>query len=214
MNIALPKWPALLVQGDCVTPEQAAEILIRTDAYFPDFLGAGNDRKLGEQLSLACGWIQPYEARHKPEYYEGLDKAREAAGVLNLEYLSNRRIVSSWIGGPHGWCNWDGTIGCDNYNIGKWPSIEEVEHEWALIAEAFPFLSLTSQLLSGEVCEEGTQPLVEFKLYKGQVVTCEPTKQLMGVDNSALKNYLEEYPNVHESGISPDRLAKLLRKVK
>ena len=33
MNCSLPKWPALLVVGDRVTTDQAAEIIVRTAGY-------------------------------------------------------------------------------------------------------------------------------------------------------------------------------------
>ena len=43
----LPKWPGLLVIGDKVTPEQAMEILIRTD----NLQLSSNDRKFDQQLN-------------------------------------------------------------------------------------------------------------------------------------------------------------------
>ena len=46
MNITLPKWPGMIVEGDPVTPELAAEIIIRTDSQLPDFTYAGNDSDL------------------------------------------------------------------------------------------------------------------------------------------------------------------------
>ena len=30
-NLGLPKWPALIVKGEKITPEQASEIIIRTN---------------------------------------------------------------------------------------------------------------------------------------------------------------------------------------
>lgn len=178
LDRGLPKWPAttIVVAGWDVTKEQAAEILIRTTdlTYF-----STNDhafaRRLYEVMGLATddhGW---------PDWRanEGKSEAiRATYGSLDLTYLHNDRIVSSWIGGPKGWCNWDGTIASANYNIGRWPSIAEVYDEWQTIAAAFPFLTLRSQLYNGETCEEGTEPVVEFDVSNGKVDLIEPTDPL------------------------------------
>jgi hypothetical protein len=84
-------------------------------------------------------------------------------------------IMSSWIGGPHGWIDWEGNIGCNLYNIGKWPAMIDVEWEWNSIAKAFPFLKLRAQLFSGEISEEGITPLVEYVVADGAVRCMEPT---------------------------------------
>ena len=96
---------------------------------------------------------------------------------MGLSYLNNNQIVSSWIGGPHGWCDWEGNIYTKNYNIGKWPSVEEVYNEWVTIAEAFPFLSLKSQLLNCEAGQDDIEqkPVVEFVIKDGKVEMVEPS---------------------------------------
>jgi hypothetical protein len=185
-NIGLPKWPALLVSGDNVTTDQAKEILIRTsgslqfcsnDKAFEELIHKevfgvkasfmDLDTKLKEELKLEMREVYDYTDSKNVEYR-----------LLNLSYLRNSRVLSSWIGGPHGWCNWDGTIGSNNYNIGKYPGTEEVYDEWVTIAEAFPFLNLKSQLLSGETCEFNNRPLIEYTISKGKVKMSIPTKQL------------------------------------
>jgi hypothetical protein len=157
----LPKWPALVVVGEPVTPEQAQEIIIRTDSlYF-----SSNDRRFEEDLYKTLGvTFKDYS----PDWHE-LDDRRKEYQVLDIDYLQNHRIVSSWIGGPHGWCFWNGRIGTHNYNIGKWPSVEEVEKEWKMIARAFPYLQLQAQLFDGEVGEEQTSPIVTFTIERGKV---------------------------------------------
>ncbi|MFC7641532.1 hypothetical protein ACFQX6_11430 [Streptosporangium lutulentum] len=71
-------------------------------------------------------------------------------GILRLHYLDNARIASSWIGGPKGWCDWDGQIGCSTYNVGKWPTVEELTSDWETIAAAFPYLKLHAQVVDNE----------------------------------------------------------------
>lgn len=67
-------------------------------------------------------------------------------------------IMSTWIGGPRGWVNWNGAVSATTWNIGKWPSVEEIEEDLELIATAFPFLNFRMQLLEdegeGELCGE------------------------------------------------------------
>lgn len=162
-NIALPKWPALLVMGKKVTREQAVEIIFRTNSGW-----SSNDRHFLKFVADNIG--------HKTDEYDYMylnPEMREQWGSLPLEYLGNSRIVSCWIGGPHGWCTWEGDIFTNNYNIGKWPSVQEVFSEWSEIAQAFPFLDLRCQLLdreAGEEIEEGENPatvVVEFIVKDG-----------------------------------------------
>lgn len=156
----LTKWPRLLVTGPPVTEEQADDILVRT--CVPAYL-TGNDRDWAAQILAVLGFRDDTPPQHL--YAEGKndkrlawcrerwahnDKRSEELGILGLEYLYTSRIASAWIGGPHGWCDWDGTIGCSDYNIGKWPSVEDVTDEWKDIAEAFPYLRLTAQVVTHE----------------------------------------------------------------
>lgn len=174
----LPKWPGLLVVGKNVTEEQAKEILIRTDGFWL----SSNDREFDRALNFAIyeiscdGWnlTEEIQKEHGLEWQEAWnwkEKKTEKYHLLDLNYLNNSRIVSSWVGGPHGWCDWKGNIGTANYNIGKWPSIQEVYDDWVKIAEAFPFLDLTAQLLDSEIyIEENTpKPVVEFRILNGKV---------------------------------------------
>lgn len=195
-NIGLPKWPALAVVGKAVTPKQAYEILIRTDnLYF-----SSNDREFDKQLNETLFDIEIPKAGYDTANDAiavklGLD-IKDSSGLsdkwqrieeykqpfldaikpVSLSYLANHRIVSSWIGGPHGWCDWQGNIGCRNYNIGKYPSVQEVYEEWKAIAEAFPFLELTCQLMSHEAGPEDgiDKPLVEYRVSNGRVIMVNP----------------------------------------
>lgn len=190
-ELGLPKWPALAVVGKAVTQEQAFEILIRTDyLYF-----SSNDREFDKQLNEAMFDVQIENAVHdslrdaickklgldpKGNVWNEVDDYKrpflESVKKLDLEYLHNSQIVSSWIGGPHGWCDWNGNIGCRNYNIGKYPSVEDIYTEWQQIAQAFPFLELTCQLMSHEAGpEDGVdRPVVEYRIRNGRVVMAKP----------------------------------------
>ena len=57
----LPKWPGVFVTGKSVTPEQAKDIIFRTDTSIhrpSDFMG-GNDRRFQEYCMNEFGW-KPY----------------------------------------------------------------------------------------------------------------------------------------------------------
>lgn len=174
LNIQLPKWPACLVKGKPVTPEQAEEIIIRTD----DFRFSTNDRKwkkeLIESLSIPYTDAYPYYNRNDMDYM------RKKFNILELEYLSTERIASSYIYGPNGWIDWDGNIYQTNKNIGKWATVGEVFDEWSLIAEAFPYLELTCQLCNNEYCEKESPliPLIQFDIKNGKVDMSIPDKIL------------------------------------
>lgn len=181
-KIDLPKWPGCDVDGKDVTPEQAQEILVRT--CYPYFLT--NDREFGNQAAKIFyeaiphpewgedWWVTDYIDRTAKDKEERLNLLRLAWGrqskyhreikLLNIEYLYNHRVCSSYIGGPYGWCNWDGKIHQRNINIGKWPSATEVFKEWATIAKAFPFLELTCRLLDHEAGYHENSDLEEPKI--------------------------------------------------
>lgn len=171
-SVDLPKWSALTVVGASVTREQAAEIIVRTNDWF---LGT-NDRAWEADVMGALGVPLTRENGYTQVSWGKVVAATERLGGLSLEYLRNSRVMSAWVGGPHGWCDWDGTIGSSNYNVGKWPSVKAVRAEWARIAEAFPFLDLRAQLWSGETSEEGIVPLVEFVVRRGKVRATSPKK--------------------------------------
>lgn len=175
-NVALPKWPLLVVVGTKVTREQAAEIIIRTDSLY---LMTNDDAWAAEVYELLG---VPYNGRRmglEKEGYDALQKIREELKTLDVEYLRNEQIASAYIGGPHGWCSWGGQILAGNFNIGKWPSADTVLKEWQTIAAAFPFLKLRSQLWSGENVEEDKRPIIEFIVSDGKAHAVDPAGPLM-----------------------------------
>ncbi len=173
--VGLPKWPCLVVQGDSVTPEQAMEILIRTNNWSiytnHKWWRTTIEKLIGVPEFDKEGCIERINKRE-----DAKDKFKKDMGVLPLEYLDNRRVCTSYVGGPHGWCDWEGTIFNSGYNIGKWPNISEIWSEWVNIAEAFPFLNLWCQIYSGEEYEIiYSRPIIEFVVSKGKVVVQEPS---------------------------------------
>lgn len=173
LSVDLPKWPGLIVEGTSVTPQQAREILIRTDSHLPAFRGCSNAQHLEDYLSLLFGikGAPDTDPTHWHTHWEAVQNLRKRLRMVEgLQYLSNAQILSCWVGGPHGWCSWDGIIRANTFNIGKWPSVDEVIREWAAIAEAFPYLTLTAWLHDKESCQEGAQPIVRFEVERGHVV--------------------------------------------
>jgi hypothetical protein len=177
-NLGLPKWPCLVVMGTKVTKEQAQEIIVRTDSW--RFMS--NDKSLEKDLHTLAGLANPWEPDQTIEVSQAAwakdEEVKKAHGVLDLEYLTNSQIVSCYVGGPHGWCNWEGDIFCNDFNIGKWPSTEEVYNEWCLIAKTIPYLDLRCQLMNAESCEEDLQPVIEYVVKGGKVKLRIPTKHL------------------------------------
>ncbi len=156
--LGLTKWPGLIVTGKRITRKQAAEILIRTDSWWLSSNTKWYEEKVRKLLNL-------------PE--DDVDRQRQFLmdiKALELNYLNNSQILSCSIQGPHGWCDWKGNIGCSSYNIGKWPTVEEVKEDWVKIAQAFPFLHLKCQLLNDETCSDAElYPVVQFNICNGKV---------------------------------------------
>lgn len=163
------KWPAIVVVGKPVTEAQAREIIVRTSGLSFH----SNNHEFTRRLHSHIYGIEVDNDRwfDHNRYIMAMNKY----GIIrDLEYLTNHRIVSSYIGGPHGWCDWDGSIFCNTYNIGKYPSEKDVREEWARIATAFPYLDLKCQLWEKEVGEEGNKPEIQYNVKGGKVRVVKP----------------------------------------
>jgi len=165
-NVSWPTWPGLLVVGDKISEEQAAEILLKTQNWFL-LDSISQESLLYKELKKIYVSSFPEEDRIS-DILMDFDIIEQKIQQLEVNYLSNDRIYSSWIGGLHGWCDWDGNIFCNNYNVGKWPSIEYIEDELVLVASSFPFLNFTLQLLSEEIhSEENSYPIYTCEVKNG-----------------------------------------------
>lgn len=181
MSRYLPKWSGLIVVGEPVTELQAMLILIRTDW----FSFSSNDRDFQKQINktlygVEVSYIDLHDVLAKKHGITPMeaqvitDDVLEKYGVISLDCMCNHRVTSAWVGGPHGWCDWDGKIGSTCYNVGKYPSIEDIYEECGRIAEAFDFLNMKLQLLDREITEDDPKPVVEIHIKDGSVSIHEP----------------------------------------
>lgn len=200
----LTKWPRLLVAGEDVTREQANDILIRTNSPYLSCNDKAWVRVVADAYGIPLGEYGDPDWRATRVVYEQL-------GCLDLHYLSNDRVMSSWIGGPHGWCGWDGTIGCSSYNIGKWPTVEEVQEDLDAIAEAWPFLNLHLQLLT----DEGDGEIAAtWAVKEGEAYLVEPVGHVAERLELSETQILGRLMFVGgERGVSPERLREALQQV-
>lgn len=175
------KWAGLVVVGKKITEEQAQEIIVRTSGlYF-----RSNNHKFVQGL---YEHIFKKKLDHKVYHAsicdfstnsKEINSAMKRYGILtHLKYLENRQIVSSYIGGPHGWCNWDGTIFTNSYNVGKYPPTAGIFEEWKEIAREFPYLDLKCQLWNKEVSEDGNTPCIQYNVKGGNVEVVLPPEDL------------------------------------
>jgi len=189
LNRSLPKWPQMVVTGKKLSLEQALEIIRRTDSFFS--YQSGNNHAFIKDAQIVLGMPIKKESYDKEfknrdgspnydsyrkyydQYSEESDNWKERWECIETEYVKNDWISSSFVFGPHGWCNPDGTISY-NDNVGKWPSIQEIYDEWTLLAKEFPFLYVGVTLMSGESSEEDTYPVVSMKIENGIVTLVDP----------------------------------------
>jgi len=213
-DVELPKWPALTVQGKRVTEEQAEVILIQT---LIDFYWGTNDRDFERQLKEAVGGPEkpdPCIGEAFNEYWDAKERYEAQFGLLSLEYLSNHRVVSAYIGGPHGWCDWAGNIFQAEGGIGKWPSCVVVFDEWKRIAERFPFLELTAQLHSDEICRD-IKPVIQYDIKDGVVTVSKPEKEMALLSGTHAANFIKTINNFgRERGCSIEQFKEALQKAK
>ena len=199
----LTKWPRLIVAGDPVTREQANDILIRSNTRYL----FTNDSAWGQAVAGVYGiTIGKYGLDH-----QSAQPVFDRLGVLDLHYLANERIMSDRLGGPHGWCDWDGTVGCNTHNIGKWPTVEEVQEDLDSIAGAWPFLRMQVQL----VADEGESDVAAmWVVADGTAAFVEPGEQLPTADLTdaqILDRVLTG--RLSERGVSLERLREAVAQV-
>ena len=176
IDISLPKWPQMIVAGKPVTVEQAKDIIFRTDRFLTEFseYSGGNYRKFNKEYRDKAGITSVLPAIIKDRQLR--DEIYDELRVIwpDIRYVLNDWGSSNFIGGPHGWCSPSGKISY-RYNVGKWPSVQEIQEDWQEIATAFPYLDLNVTLMSGESCEEDTsQPLVNIRVLGGIATLQDP----------------------------------------
>lgn len=169
-NVGLPKWPMCLITGPSISEEQAKQILFNTDAFFhnlsdnPHTNGSPKAAKFYDIIREECGGTLDCFSPKNPFSWWWQDS------LVNTAYLRNDFVNSSFVGGPHGWCHPSGSIFHAD-NIGKWPSVEDVEYDLNVLLRAYPFLKMNVTLFSGENCEPDIFPLISFKVGDGKVQT-------------------------------------------
>lgn len=175
----LPKWPQMVVTGRPVSPEQALEIIRRTDWFFQHFGFTANSTPFVQQARQILefkdydDFVGPDGERDYRAYNQWRNWYRKQWGIIDTAYVLNDWIASSYIGGPHGWCHPDGTIAFAD-NVGKWPSVAAIREDWKCLAEAFPFIDVAVTLMSGESLEEDTKPVVSLIVANGEVQLVDP----------------------------------------
>lgn len=183
MQRSLPKWPQMKVTGVSISPEQALEIIRRTDRFF--VCQSGNNRSFIKQAQQILR-IPQYDWQNEGDFnaFCAEQEAWEKKwGVISLNYAYNDWISSAFVYGPNGWCHPDGTIDY-GFNIGKWPTIEEVLEDWTTIAKEFPFLNVGVSLMDSEYCEDNPVPVVSFAIKDGQVTVCDPKETDVHADHT------------------------------
>lgn len=162
-----------------VTQEQASEIIRRTDMLFlygqgwsirQNTIGSKESLLYGERVLDSLG----YPLRKPGDNigrYALVDRWHSLHGIIELEYLINDWIDSSYVHGCHGWCHPDGEIGyCDN--IGKYPQEYELLYDWQSVAYMFPFLDLFITLVNRE--EVPSMNLLNIRVEPGGNVNVVP----------------------------------------
>jgi hypothetical protein len=168
MQLPLPKWPQMVVSGVSVTVEQAKEIILRTDDFLTSIskYAGGNHDTFNNSYREAAGLIgEDWELEHY---------VRDEIGYIETSFVFNNWASSSYIAGPHGWCNPTGRIHF-NHNVGKWPEVSDIYADWVMIARAFPFLELSATLTNGEWSEENTSAVCTIYVKNGTVEVKEPS---------------------------------------
>lgn len=215
----LTNWPRLIVSGETVTPAQANQILIRTCDIHSST--TSNDPEWNNRVCEAFGipnldWEElhrmgPGDRPRNMLYRRArIRLVSQSLGVMRLHFLRNSRISSTWIGGAHGWCDWQGTIACNTWNIGPSPTIAELIYDWETIADAFPYLTLDAQAVTdggeGHVAAQWHVANGNAKMVTPGPLLTEPSDDLSMPDDPLSSD--------HERGVTYERLIEAIAQVR
>lgn len=175
----LPRWSQMVVTGTKITENQALEIIRRTDVFFTRLCG-NNEAFMNAALKAVDhpGYGPPTmeASRHgesEKTYFVKRQRWENNWGLIDLNYVENDWLSSCYVGGPHGWCHPDGTIGYID-NIGTYPAADLVFDDWKAIAKHFPFLELEITLMDGEATDEDRKPVISYLVRNGTVQVVDP----------------------------------------
>lgn len=207
--VHLPKWPSCLFVGrKVVPPEWTERIAIQTSGF--DFFS--NDRATSAELNATIAdvtsrvWKTATNTDIAFNYDDGNkdDSTRSRYGVLRgVSYFSNNMLMSACVN-VDSWLSWRGKIEA-RYNVGKYPSAEELYQEWCVIAAAYPpdVLDLVCFVYDRETCQlaPGDQPLIQFTIQGGKV---EVETNYTRMDQDLLSRHAISTPAVSSSSSSFD----------
>jgi hypothetical protein len=171
----LGKWPMFLSSGKSLTLEQTYEIILRTTNF--NYLDNNPNEYIQSNVLLSRLGLPEIECHGRIDDWVVLKDFYDAIGSIesSLEYLLNHQFYSSYVGGRHGWIDWNGNIHSNDMSVGKYPDLRNLWIECKAIATAFPFLDCTFQFIperNGYEDESGTlikEPIAQYRLLNGKV---------------------------------------------
>ena len=157
------KWPALRMVGPNVSRAQAMDFIWRTDFALQWPGSCCNDDSFCDELSDWLGF--PHGVESIKERLATWDKMCRNRGQVFLHHLESNWVGTFSIYGPSGIVHPDGTVSLAT-NIGKWPTIEEIERDLEQLVSIAPWLScvvglwdMYTVIEDGEDCiHNGAQP--------------------------------------------------------
>jgi hypothetical protein len=176
MGLPLPKYGRMLVTGKPVTPEQALEVIFRTD-YIHRMWGYDEDLPIDDAKRHLI--VSAWHAR------------------MNWFEAYNIGDDGGW-----GWLRPDGQILYDG-NFSSMAEVAEIYDDWKLVAKAFPFLEVNITLWNDEAGTEA-DPIWRRAAWLGEYATPEFRPMVsLRVSNGKIKLVDPLFTDVHENDQPP-----------
>jgi len=163
----LPKWTGMVCIGDKLTPEQALEVIIRTDNYrfYNEYYRDIDLLKLIKKTYMRCLPIEDQIINQTLN----IEKFNHMFGILPIHYLNNHMLYHST--GLHGWMKKDGIIKTSSYNIGKRPTKKDLVEEVQIIIDTFSFIkNIHFQFLNGEIDNPIRKVIFSIKVINRKII--------------------------------------------
>jgi hypothetical protein len=190
-NNYLSKWTGMICIGDKLMPEQALEIIIRTDRYsfYNDYYRDVQLIDLVKKTYMRCLSVEDQISDQTLD----IEKFNRMFGILPLNYLNNHMLYHST--GLHGWMKKDGTVKTSSYNIGKRPNKKDLIEEVQLIIDAFPFIkNIHFQFLNGEIDNPIKKVVFSIKVINREIIINNDAEKILlpSDENDFEQNYLTD----------------------
>lgn len=175
-------WVQCFTIGKKVSQKEAMEVLGKLDSAFIETHSNDIDWQKKRDSLLGQDKLISYSADIKEIYKEKFPNYEH----IFLNYFSTEMGDSHFVRGPNGWMHPRGCI-WNTFNIGKYPTLDEILSDLVHIANEFPFIEMVVVMMNDALEEPNRRPKIGISVNKGKV-TLLSTTDAIAIANEYLRD--------------------------